>query len=56
MRSWIFRNLARLTVLRGRPALPAPPAVASPASEPAPRPRVRELQPVRRRAPRPPAA
>lgn len=51
MRSWIFRNLARLAVLRGRPALPAAP-VAEPGPPPAPptsRPRVRELQPARRR-------
>lgn len=52
MRSWIFRNLARLAVLRGRPALPAAPApVPAPGGAPvaAGKPRVRELLPARRR-------
>ena len=54
MRSWIFRNLARLAALRGRPALPAAPAPApapAPGSAPvaAGKPRVRELLPARRR-------
>ena len=49
MRSWIFRNLARLAALRGRPALPAPGAPPAAPSARAERPRVRELLPARRR-------
>jgi len=51
MRSWVFRNLARLAALRGRPALPAAGASGAPPAEAprAGRPRVRELLPARRR-------
>jgi hypothetical protein len=50
VRSWVFRNRARLEALLGRP--PAAPPVrseAGPRRKRSARPRVVELQPVRRR-------
>jgi len=44
MRSWIFRNRARLAALLGQPAPPPPPRASAPARSP----RVVVLQPARR--------